>query len=175
MRGSIAVNNFSMLLFRITSVITLRGGKATTDTKSDNQPHKHNHGGSNRALKRTERGGILAEGGDPLALGLPAAVGRRGTPGPGFGRDGGSHASADAAAALLRLPLLRHLRPRRAPRLRPRRRWPQSAWWVSSGFFSLRSRIVLGAPVRSAVKSWTEPEISRAGPHAVTRPTCQYA
>lgn len=117
----------------------------------------------------------LAEGGDPLALGLPAAVGRRGTPGPGFGRDGGSHASADAAAALLRLPLLRHLRPRRAPRLRPRRRWPQSAWWVSSGFFSLRSRIVLGAPVRSAVKSWTEPEISRAGPHAVTRPTCQYA
>uniref|UniRef100_A0A0E0KFE5 Uncharacterized protein n=1 Tax=Oryza punctata TaxID=4537 RepID=A0A0E0KFE5_ORYPU len=113
MRGSIAMNNFSMLLFRITSVITLRGDKATTDTKSDNQPHKHNHGGSNRALKRAE-GDILAEGGDPLPLGLPAAVGRRGAPSPGFGRAGGSHASASAAAALLRLPLLRHLRPPRA-------------------------------------------------------------
>lgn len=94
-----------MLLFRITSVITLREAKPPMST---NQGLMHTHaklGGFDSERERGE-GGILAEGGDPLALGLPAAVGRGRAP----ARLDRAAAAGPRALVLLRLPLLRHLR-----------------------------------------------------------------
>jgi hypothetical protein len=112
MRGSSAIRNFSMLVFRITSVITLQGG--------NNPSH---HGASNQRARRTNRRDPIqgARGrtnslakGDPLPLRLAVALGQRGARRAPTGLVSSAAAAGIGGAprdvALLRLPLLRHLR-----------------------------------------------------------------
>lgn len=98
MRGSIDDKSFSMLLFRITSVMTLR---------KRSQSNQRNRGGDSdreRERKGKGMGCLLAERGDPLPLGLPG-----GAAPAGLGRAATAAASPPRPLALLRLPLLRHL------------------------------------------------------------------
>lgn len=113
MRGSSAIRNFSMLVFRITSVITLQG-ETIQVTTAHRIRERGARIGATQSRARGERTNSLAKG-DPLSLRLAVALGQRGARRAPTGLVSSSAAAAGIGGAprdvaLLRLPLLRHLR-----------------------------------------------------------------